>query len=258
MKKSNNVKSVIKALNLFNELVENGEPMSLSTISNKTKMNISTVYRLLNTMSAVGYIKQDENDKYCLGHYAYKIADQIHDSFDIKEFVHPFLEEIVNICNETAHFTIMENYRVLYIDQVESSHMLKIVIKSKDSKPAYCTASGKALLAYLNRKNLKNYLEKTSFIQYSKNTITEPTILVQVLKKIKEQEYAVEIEEYEEGIISVAAPIIGKNKKPQGTISISGPCSRINSILLKDDLIPLIKSKAKEISSYLSKNQLIS
>ncbi len=254
MKKSNNVKSVLKALNLFNELVINGEPISLSNLSNKTEINISTVYRLLNTMSNMGYVKQDENDHYYIGHFAYKIANIINDSFDIKEFVHPFLEEIVYSCNETANLTLLHNYQVLYTDQVESSHMLKIIIESGELKPAYCTAAGKILLAYLNKQRLMKYLDKTEFIQYSKNTVIEPAILLQVLKKIKEQKFAVEIEEFEEGVIGVAAPILDINKKLQGAICISGPCSRINSILLKEKLIPLIKNKAKEISSSLSQD----
>ncbi len=252
MKKSNNVKSVLKALNLFNELVNNGEPISLSSLSNKTDINISTVYRLLNTMSNMGYVQQDKNDHYYLGHFAYKIADLINDSFDLKEFVHPFLREVVNSCNETANLTQLHNYQVLYTDQVESSHMLKIIIKSGEIKPAYCTAAGKVLLAYLNNKKLKSYLSNTKFIQHSKNTITEPAILLQVLKMIKKQKYAVEIEEFEEDVIAVAAPIMGKNKKLQGAICVSGPCSRIDSLSLKEKLIPIIKNKAEEISSALS------
>jgi len=252
LKKSDNVKSVLKALNLFNELVSNGEPISLSSLSNKTNINISTVYRLLNTMSNMGYVKQDENDHYYIGHFAYQIADLINDSFNLKEFIHPFLEEIEGTSNETANLTILHNYQVLYIDQVESSHMLKILVKSGELKPAYCTAAGKVLLAHLNNQRLKNYLDKTEFIQYSKNTITEPAILLQVLKKIKKQKYAVEIEEYEEDVIGVAAPILGKNKKLQGAICLSGPCSRINSLSLKEKLIPLIKTKTEEISSSLS------
>ncbi len=253
MKKSNNVKSVLKALNLFNVLVTNGEPMSLSSLSNKTNINISTAYRLLNTMVSIGYIKHDDQDHYYIGNFAYKIADLIQDSFNLKEFIFPYLEDIVNICNETANFSIMQNFQVLYVDQVESTHMLKIIVKPKDTIPAYCTASGKVLLAYLNKLRLQKYLEKTELIHYSKNTITEPAILIQVLKKIKEQEYALEIEEYEEDVISVAAPILDKNKKLQGAISVSGPCSRINSLLLKDKLIPLVNTTAKEISSNLLK-----
>lgn len=132
--------------------------------------------------------------------------------------------------------------------------MLKIIIESGELKPAYCTAAGKILLAYLNKQRLMKYLDKTEFIQYSKNTVIEPAILLQVLKKIKEQKFAVEIEEFEEGVIGVAAPILGTNKKLQGAICVSGPCSRINSILLKEKLIPLIKTKAKEISSSLSQD----
>ncbi|MFP4661495.1 MAG: IclR family transcriptional regulator [Halanaerobiales bacterium] len=258
MKKSNNVKSVMKALRLFNELIKNGKPVSLSSLSNKTEMNISTVYRLLNTMAAMGYVEQDINDHYYLGHFAYRIAEQIQDSLDWKEFIHPYLEEIVELCNETASFTRLQNRQILYLDEVKSTHMLKIITDTGDTKPAYCTAAGKILLSHLDKKRLRKYIDNTQFIKYSENTVTDAQRLVELLEKIKEQGYAVEIEEFEEGVVSVAAAIISKKKKIQGALTISGPCTRIDNFQLKNNLIPLIKNKAIEISCELSEKEMIS
>ncbi|MFW5972160.1 MAG: helix-turn-helix domain-containing protein, partial [Bacillota bacterium] len=64
MKKANKVKSVTKAMTIFSELAKLGKPISLSLLSTKTRMNISTVYRILNTMTELGYVQQNEKDLY--------------------------------------------------------------------------------------------------------------------------------------------------------------------------------------------------
>ena len=251
MNNKNVVKSVIKALNLFEELLKQSEPISISSLSNQTGMNISTVYRLLNTMMNKGYVKQNENDLYCLGHYAYEIADMVHNSFDFKKYIHPFLDKLVEESNETSFFSILIDNKVVYLDQVESNNFLRTSINKKSKTAAYCTSAGKIMLSYLNEKSLYNYLENTDLIKYSQKTITDPSILKEELKKTKKQGYAIEIGEFEKGLLSVAAPILGKRNKLLGAICISGPCHRVDNLDLNQKIIPLIKNTAKDISAQL-------
>ncbi|MTI59760.1 MAG: IclR family transcriptional regulator [Firmicutes bacterium] len=251
MKHDNTVKSVIKALNIFKLLVEEGKPVSLSSISKKADINISTVYRLLNTLAKLGYVKQNEKELYCLGLHSYEIADLINQNFNIWGLVRPYLKEIVDKCNETSSFAVLEANKIVYIDQIESKNMVKVSTSLKTQNPAYCTGSGKILLAYLNNKMLEKYIKDTDFIKYTDSTIIDSLSLKKELNQIKKQGYATELEEKEKGVHSVAAPIFGMNNKPFGAISISGPSSRITHKYLTEKLIPLIISNAKQISAEL-------
>ncbi|MFP4661004.1 MAG: IclR family transcriptional regulator [Halanaerobiales bacterium] len=251
MTRSNHVKSVIKAFKIFEKLVENGSPMTLSSISNSLSLNISTVHRLINTLVKLGYVEQDDKGLYKIGLSAYNIADIIIEDFNLKKIVHPYLEEIVDSCNETCNLVALENNQVVYLDQIESTNMVRMFAKEGSRGEAYCTGSGKALLANLPGRKLKEYINTITLKRYTENTITDADILLEELKTIREQGYALDLEEKEIGVRCVAAPLFDKHGSLMGAISVSGPCSRITDEYLKGYLIPLVKKKAEEISDVL-------
>ncbi|MFW6029433.1 MAG: IclR family transcriptional regulator [Halanaerobiales bacterium] len=251
MAKSNHVKSVIKAFKILEDLVENGSPITLSSISNNLNMNISTVHRLTNTLVKLGYVEQDDKGLYKIGMSAYNMADILIKNFDLKKLIHPYLKEIVAKCNETCNLVALEDNQVVYLDQIESSNMVRMFAKEGSKGAAYCTGSGKALLANLNEKELNNYFNSVEFKKFTNNTITDPELLKKELAKIRKQGYALDLEEKEIGVRCAAAPFFDGNQKLLGAISVSGPCSRITEEYLQKTLIPLVKNKAEEITSKL-------
>ncbi len=251
MGSSNHVKSVIKSFTIFEELVTNGSPMTLSSISNNLDINISTVHRLINTLVKLGYVEQNNKGLYKIGINAYNMADRIIEDFSLKEVVHPYLREIVDTCNETCNLVSLENNQVVYLDQIESTNMVRMFAKEGSRGEAYCTGSGKALLANLEENQIIDYISNTKFTKFTKNTITDPEKLLKQLKLIKKQGYALDLEEKEIGVRCVAAPLFDGNHKLIGAISVSGPCTRITDDYLNNSLIPLIRDKAKEITSLI-------
>ncbi|MFW6264654.1 MAG: IclR family transcriptional regulator [Bacillota bacterium] len=252
MEKSNHVKSVIKAFKIFENLVEDGSPMTLSSISNNLKINISTVHRLINTLVKLGYVEQDNKGLYKIGISAYNMADIVIKNFDLKKIVHPFIKEIVDKCNETCNLVAFEDNQVVYLDQIESSNMVRMFAKEGSRGDAYCTGSGKALLANLPEKELKNYYQSINFKKYTVNTITDANILKKELNKIRKQGYALDLEEKEIGVRCIAAPFFDGSGKLLGAISVSGPCSRITDDYLENTLIPLVRDTAIKITSKLN------
>ncbi|MFW6022555.1 MAG: IclR family transcriptional regulator [Halanaerobiaceae bacterium] len=252
MANSNYVKSVVKAFKIFEELVENNTPMTLSSVSNSLDINISTVHRLINTLVKLGYVEQNKEGLYKIGINAYNIADIIANDFDLKKIVHPYLKKIVNACNETCNLVALENHHVVYLDQIESTNMVRMFAREGSRGAAYCTGSGKALLANLDDKTLENYLDKVELKKFTENTITDKVILKKELQKIKAQGYALDLEEKERGVRCVAAPLFNKDKKLVAAISVSGPCARITEEYLYDTLIPLVLNTAAKVNKELN------
>lgn len=251
MKGSNVVKSVKKTMKIYEDIVDKGSPVSLSTISEDVDINISTVHRLINTLAYLGYLEQNEDGLYQLGIRSYKLANIINENFQLKKIVRPYLEEIVESCNETANLVIFEDNQVVYIDQVESTNMVHMFADMGSKGPAYCTGAGKVLLAFQPIKKINSYMEEVEFVRWTKNTVTNPVKLKEELKKIRNNYYALDLEEKEPGVCCAAAPIFGMEKKIAGAISVSGPSTRITEDYLHKTLIPLVKNKAKLISSRL-------
>lgn len=253
MGKDNMVKSVVKAMRIFEEMVNHGKAITLSNLSKKLELNISTVHRLLNTLLELGYIEQNEEGLYRLGLRSYKLADIISEKFDLRKLVRPYLEDIAAACNETTNLVVLEDYQVVYIDQVESTNMVRMFASVGSRGDAHCTGSGKALLANLEEKNREDYIKSADFTAYTDNTITNPDEFRKELSRIRKQGYALDLEEKELGVRCTAAPIFAENYKLLGAVSVSGPCTRITRNYLDNTLIDLVKNKAKEISSILQR-----
>lgn len=251
MSRNNRVQSVIKAMKIFEEIVYNGAPISLSHLSERVEMNISTVHRLVNTLLDLGYVEQNKDGFYCLGLFAYEMADIINQEFDLRKLVHPYLQDIVDQCNETCNLVVLEDNQVVYLDQVESTNMVRMFAGVGSRGPAYCTGSGKMLLAYLDDDELKEYLKNTTLKAYTENTFSDPQQLGQELKKIKKRGYSLDLEEREKGVRCVAAPIQGRDERVLGAISVSGPSARITMDFLNNKLIPLVTGKAEQIRKKL-------
>ncbi|MDI3548310.1 MAG: IclR family transcriptional regulator, acetate operon repressor [Halanaerobiales bacterium] len=253
MKERNIVQSVVKAMKIFEELAYNGAPLSLSRLSQRVDMNISTVHRLINTLVKLGYVMQNTEGYYCLGMHAYETADIINHNFDLRELVRPYLEEIQASCNETTNLVVLEDNQVVYLDQVESTKMVRMFASVGSKGPAYSTGSGKVLLSYLSKKDLEEYINKTNFIKYTENTIVDPEKLKEELAEIRKRGYALDFEEMEKGVCCVAVPVIGKGGRLLGAISVSGPATRMTKEYMDQVLIPLVKGKAAEIRLKLEK-----
>jgi DNA-binding IclR family transcriptional regulator len=119
--------------------------------------------------------------------------------------------------------------------------------------PAYCTGVGKVLLAALPSKELNLFLKKNPLKRFTTNTITDPEKLKESLTQIRAQGYALDLEEFSQGLMCVASPIFNYSQKEIGAISISGPSHRMQEKNL-EYLIALMKSTAQQISRRLGYN----
>lgn len=246
------VQSVDRALKLLDILIDKKEAISLSEISEIADLNISTTHRLLNTLVQRGFVTQtEESSKYKLGYRLFEIAGILEDQINLKRIVRPYLEEIVDECNETANLVVLDGAEVVYIDQVESTNMMRMFAQVGSKGPAHSLGSGKALLAYLSEAELDRLLNELELKEFTENTITDSEQLKEHLKEIREQGYAVDDEEMEEGVCCAAAPIRNRDGKVIAAISVSGPNIRIDDQFLYQELVPLVKEQAEKISRKL-------
>ncbi|TDX59130.1 IclR family transcriptional regulator [Orenia marismortui] len=243
------VQSVDRSLSILEILVEENQPISLSQISEKANLNISTVHRLLHTLMHRGFVGQEKDSgKYKLGLRIFEIASALESSLDLKAVVRPYLREIVDECNETANLTILDGGDVVYIDQVESTNMVRMFANIGSKGPAHCLGSGKVLLAFLEEDKLESILKDIKLTKYTSETISSMDKLKNNLNQIRRQGYSIDFEEMEEGVRCVAAPIRNEAGKVIAAISVSGPNTRITDKFLYTKLIPLVTGKAEEIS----------
>jgi DNA-binding IclR family transcriptional regulator len=248
------VQSVERALTLLEILAAEGRPMSITDIANGVELKISTVHRLLATLTLKGYVEQEvDSSKYKLSLKLLSIGQSSIYPLDLRTKVRPYLEELVDRCNETANLSILDNGEVVYIDQVESTNIVIVKMFSTvgTRRQAHCTGSGKVLMAYLPTIEQDRILSTIELKRYTNETITDRDILKKELERVRKQGYALDMGERERDMRCVAAPIRKHDGEVIAAISVSGPSTRITSYYLNNELIDIVQDEAKKLSMNL-------
>ncbi len=237
-------------------LAEDGSPMKLSAISSQLELNISTVHRLLNTLVIWDYVEQDPYiGRYRLGIKSFEIGNKALYALDIRTIAKPYLRGMVEKSNETANMAILVKGEVVYIDQVETHNIIKMFASPGIRGPAYCTGSGKALLATLSDHEINRLAREMSFESYTTKTITNLKDLKAELLKIRKQGYSLDLGELEDEVRCVAAPVFDHEGKAVAAISLSGPRARLTDKRLQEELIPLLRDTARQVSLHMGWNE---
>lgn len=245
------IQSVKRALDIINCFDSLHDQLTLTEISEKLNLNISTVHGIISTLSAYSYIdKNPNNGKYRLGLEFLLKANLVSQSLDLKEIGHPYLTELTKKHGETSHLYVYQHEQIYCVDKVESPNNYFIVSSRAASKlPLHASASGKLFLAAMPEADLKHFLQNSELIQLTDKTIADVGQLIENVQQIREQGYGVENEEIEPGAFSIAAPIRDASGQTAGTISMVGSLNRIREkeAMIRDDLLAAAASISAQL-----------
>ncbi len=222
------VRSVERAFTILKALRDNGE-MRLIDVSRSTEINKGMAFKLLYTLCAGGYVEHDEETgKYRLGKTLFELGYAAGSQIMERSSAHDILRSLAEKINETAHFAVLQGSDVLYLDKVESSESLRMVTAVGIRRPAYCTGTGKALLAGQTDDEVRRLMNETPMPRFTPNTICNIDDLLAELALVRTRGYALDNEENELGIMCVGAPVRNKDGMVVSAISVAGPTIRIN------------------------------
>jgi DNA-binding IclR family transcriptional regulator len=247
------VQAVTRALSILEALADVAGPISITELAKKVDLKLATVHRLLTTLMHENFVDQDtQTMRYSLGIKVFEMGNSAIASMDIRSAAHPFLKELLEKVNETTNLAILDGHEVVYIDQLESTHVVivKMFARIGSRGAAYCTGSGKALLAGLSDEELLDVMDNIQFNRYTDHTITSKKALLREIQKIREEGYAVDDAERDEGVCCVAVPVRNHEGKAIAAVSISGPNTRVNPGSL-EIFIHAVKETAADISGRL-------
>lgn len=246
-KPKNTVQSLIRAIDILDLVSKNKEGINVTEISDQLNLHKSTAYRLLSTLEYKNFVKKDKNKKYKVGKRVIEIGYQALNNIDLRKEMRPILQKLGEITEETIHLGVLDNFKVFYIDKVETSHTIRMYSSIGKGGPLYCTGIGKALLAFSEQEYINRFLKQVKFVKYTDNTITHKKELKDELEKIKKSGYAIDNMEHEDNIRCVAAPILDYSGDLIAAISISAPTQRM-SMKRATKLSKLIVDNTKKMS----------
>lgn len=227
---------------------QNGSsPLGVTEISQKVHLHKSTVHRLLEALKSYRLVMEDPvSERYSLGLKLFELGRHAVSSFDVHERSRPILEQLVAETGETAHLCVLDQGEVLYVEKCESAKTLRIPSRVGQRNPSYCTAVGKALLAYLPRE-IERLSNGTTLKKNTRNTITDIRKLYQELAMVRKRGYSLDNEEFETGLKCVGAPVRDYTGLVIAAVSIAGPNFRMT-----DDRVPSLAANVLKAANSLS------
>ena len=212
------------------DIVAETPGLRFSEIADRAGLTRATAHRMLATLVEAGLLRTDERDqRFHLGFKLFEMAHRVWDQFDLRSAAEPELERLCDLADETVRLAILEGDDVLYIDQRESLQVVRLGNGVGARASAYASGAGKAILAHLDPLLRDQCLNRLTLHPFTARTITDRDVLVQQLDLTKARGYAVSADEQNEGISSVAAPILDHRARAIGAIAIVGPSYRLGS-----------------------------
>jgi DNA-binding IclR family transcriptional regulator len=247
-RKGGSVQSVARALTLLDALGESRSEIGVAELSKQIGFHVSTAHRLLATLIAQGYARQNpETGRYGLGAKAFHLAESYLSQMDLRRVVRPILERLSHETGETANLVLLDGREAFYLDKVESPQSLRIFSRIGRRAPLHCTAAGKVLLAGRAWPDVRRMLGRTALERFTPRTILSAEVLRRELEAARTDGYAMDHEECEEGATCIAVPVRNARGETVAAMSISGPTLRMQPERLQG-LTPVIVRMGVEAS----------
>lgn len=248
------IKSVGHALNILN-CFRHADALGISEIAARLGRSKSTIHGMVNTLTQWGYLEQNrENRKYRLGLTLLELGHLVRERIDIRSEARPWCQQLTDKYSTTVHLAAVSDGEIVYIDKVDMGSSIVTYSRVGKRAPMYCTGIGKAILAYLPPEYLEKHIFSKPMERFTPNTIVERSLLIEELKKVREQGYAIDNGEIEVGVQCLAAPVFDRDGFPAYAISMSFLQARLEDISLPQ-ISDNIKKYAAAISARIGYSQ---
>ncbi len=248
--------SVKKALELLDHFTVERPELGLAEISREVDAHKSSVFRVLTTLEAAGFLEKDPlSGKYRLGLKILDLAGRVWGCHDIRQIAAPFMEELARQTEEVIHLAVLDGADIVYLEKKGQGQILTVATRVGGRNPAYASSMGKILLADLSESELKGILGQGKLKKLTPNTIDEIPKLIKELASIRKQGFALDNEETFPGIRCVGAPIRDARGRVIAAVSATVPAQRMDDKRIRE-LWRLVTNTARMISERVVANKM--
>jgi IclR family transcriptional regulator, KDG regulon repressor len=250
------IQSVAHSLDVLEQFFGEADELGVTDLSKRLKLHKNNVFRLLATLEARGYIEQNKaTENYRLGIKCLHLGRCYIEHMGLVRQARPILVELARKSRESAMVAVARRDGVVPLEAVEpEDRAVKLATPIGQTFPLHCTATGKAYLAFEPEEQLKTILPERLGRQTDK-TITDRAELLEHLKTVAQQGYAIDIGECMEDVCCVAVPIRDYTRSVVGSLAVAGPAYRMPPERLTGEIVSLVVEAGKELSRRLGCNE---
>jgi DNA-binding IclR family transcriptional regulator len=244
------VKSLVKALKILEVLADEDPPYTLTQLSRRLHLHVSTVHRLLVNLVRNGFVEEDRvSGGYQLSFRVLRMGLRVLDRLDFRRVAQGFLRDLSLRTQETVHLAILQETRAISIEKFASFQSVGLDARLGGVMPLHCTGVGKTLLAYQGEDLLNQIVQSPGLTRMTAHTVTALPQLRKELERVREQGYAVDQGEAVEGLCCVAGPVFNHAGQIVAAFSVTAPAMRLMPRI--PDIADLVRQTSQQISYQL-------
>lgn len=225
------VNSIVRAVGIIDLLKDKGR-LSYSQILRLMPLPKSTLFKILGTLETQEMIRRDpETGRYQLGVKLIEWGGEARSQLELRALARPFMQQLNERLDSTVHLAVIVHGEALPIESVEPANWywnhFRYPVAIGIPAPLYCTGVGKAIMAFLDAREIDRLIREKGLQRFTGSTITTRAALLAELREIRRRGYAVSNGEHDELIRSVAAPIRSHEGRVIASLGVLGIVQRI-------------------------------
>jgi DNA-binding IclR family transcriptional regulator len=240
-----------RVVDILELLAARPEGLPLREVSAELEAPKSSLLPLLRALTARGYLAQDRAGEYRLGPGALDLGATAPRQRELVEIARPAAVALMRRTGETVFVAVLSSDRtsVVYVDKVESDHIIRYAGGVGDRRPLHATSSGKVMLAFLSADEREEMLRSLSLSRHTDRTVTSLSALRGALDEVRRAGVCITVDELVAGASGIAAPVFDRYGRVAGACAIGGPTDRVRPRLKM--LAGEVKATARALSARL-------
>jgi len=250
MDRETGIQSVNRALSLICLFTHGSTRIGITEFSRALGLPKPTVHGLVRTLKNQGFLQQDpQSRKYRLGLKIYELGSVLAGSLDINQRGAGLAYQLAKQTGLVSRIAIWNLDSALLTVNIEPRSHLLFAHQIGPRIPAYCSALGKAMLAYLGPRELQGYIDRVNLKPLTANTITQKKALLKEIEETRRRRYSMDREENLLGLACIGVPVFGSDGDLEGAMSLSGDAKDVYKRM--KTLLPELVKTGMEISRSL-------
>ncbi|MGQ0675456.1 MAG: IclR family transcriptional regulator [Rhodospirillales bacterium] len=234
------------------EALSDVEEIGLSELARRQGVSGPTLFRILATLGARGYVHKSPTGRYRLTLKAWEVGAKAVRRLALRDVARPFMERLAAETQETVNLSVRQGDGIVIIDKIDSPHPVRAETFVGLRAPVHCSATGKAIVAFERPEALEALLPER-LQRHTDATITERAALLRELAQVRRQGWARNREEWRPGVCAAAVPVRDAAGAVAASLSVTVPTSRFLAEAVRDRLVPALKKAAAAIEQQIAR-----
>ena len=245
--------SAYRLLDVLTEVALHAEGVTATDVARAVGLTQPTTHRLLKVLCSRGFAIHDQvGGRYRPGPQIRLLAGDGVDHVVLTEIARPLLLQLRDETDETVLMSVRNGLHLTYVEVVTSRHSVQMHGAPGMRVPLHATSQGKVIMAFAAPELAQRLVDQLDYSRYTPNTVTKAEDLADILAEVRETGYAVNLEEREAGVRSLAAPILDSSGTAIAAVCVGGPIFRISETDLRGRLADQVRATARAISQRLA------